>query len=153
MMKTLKVTIEVLSPLRVARTTYVGELPESEVESTAIMRLLQWAEGHGQTARPYRFFGYDNCQPYPNHRYTTLITVGNAAVGDETVEIVDLPGGMYAVAEVTGVEAIHATWQALVNWCGAQGHALAEGIGLEEMLDPRAEPQVAQLRLWLPVVG
>lgn len=147
-MDTLVVEIRELPAMRVATLRRLGMTPDAEVELAAVQDLQAWAEAHGQSPAQYRMFGYDSCLPFPDHTYTTLLPVDDAATGDDVVQIGELIGGAYAVAEVTSVEAIAPTWEALARWCEDAGYGVDESREwLEEFDNPNAPPA----RLWEPI--
>ena len=65
------VQLERLEPMWVATIAITSASPESD----SMNALLNWARPQGLLDVPFRFFGYDNCQPYPNHTYTSWLTV------------------------------------------------------------------------------
>ncbi len=130
-MRELTVQIERLEPLRVASVAVKSESPEGE----AIDALLNWARPQGLLDGTFRFFGYDNCQPYPNHTYTTWLSVGQDVQPSGAITIKDFAGGLYAVMEVQGVEQISPGWKQLAQWCAAHGYRLGKPPCLEEPVD------------------
>lgn len=148
-MSGLSVHIEQLEPLHVCTISITSETPEGE----AIDALLDWARPQGLLAGSYRFFGYDNCQPHPNHRYTTLLTVDKDIQQSGDVEIMDVPGGQYAVTEVRGVEQIGPAWRQLENWVKESGYAFGDQPGLEEYIDKPGERPLndSRFRLYLAI--
>ena len=100
-----------LEPMRAAALSVNSREPEGE----AIGGLLDWAKARGIS--PDRVFGYDNCEPHPDHVYTAWIAVGPGVEGDERVNIVDYTGGRCASLTVSGAQNIHTSWQRLADWC------------------------------------
>lgn len=144
-MSKLNVRIERLPALRVARTSVRSENPEQE----SLQRIMTWADNRG-IAPGYRLFGYDNCQPHPNHIYTTWLTVGPDVQAGDGVDILNFPGGLFAVMRVTGAENIAPAWQTLVAWARKHRYQISNQPGLEEVLNPVAESM--QVDLYLPLV-
>jgi hypothetical protein len=68
-MREFAVQMERLEPLRAAAVSITSEAPEEQ----AVNMLLDWARPQGLLDGPYRLFGYDNCQPHPNHTYTAWL--------------------------------------------------------------------------------
>ncbi|MBZ0301354.1 MAG: GyrI-like domain-containing protein [Anaerolineae bacterium] len=144
------VHIEHLPPLRVAALS----AREPDAETAALDGILNWARAHGYLSEPYRLFGYDNCLPGPQHRYTAWLTVGLEAIPDHRVQIIDFSGGRYAVLRVTGVEQIKAGWDRLASWVRHNRFRLARQPGLEEHLHlPDAPTAQFTLDLYLALVG
>jgi DNA gyrase inhibitor GyrI len=144
-MSELTLQVERLEPCRVAVFTVTSPSPEEE----AINALLGWARPQGLLDGEFRFFGYDNCQPNPNHTYTTWLTVGSDAKPSGAVQIRDFPGGKYVVAEVRSVEQIGPGWDALARLCAEQGYRLGANPCLEEMLDILGDVPLDQRRIRL----
>ncbi len=149
-MKALTVQIERLEPMRVAATAITSKSPEDD----AIHTLLDWARPQGLLDRDFRFFGYDNCQPYPNHTYTTWLTVGKDVDPSGAVRIRDFTGGLFAMTEIQGVEQIAPCWKQLLQWCMEQGYQIGAQPGLEECLDILSDlpPNEMRFRLYLPII-
>lgn len=144
-MSTLNVRIERLPAMRVAQTKAMSE----NAEHASIQKILTWATSRGMAA-DYRLFGYDNCQPHPNHIYTTWLTVEPGVEGDNDIDILEFPGGLFAVTRVTGVEKISSTWQALVAWAEKHHYRIGSQPGLEELVNPTTTPDdQAQIDLYL----
>ncbi|MBN1172048.1 MAG: GyrI-like domain-containing protein [Micromonosporaceae bacterium] len=118
-----------------------------------IPRLRAWAEPRGLlSAAGLRVFGFDNCQPAPNHRYTCMIPVAGDLREEGDITIVDLPAGLYAVTTVRGADNIHPTWERLSVWASASNHRVADRQALEEIMGPvDGQPEDLTLQLYLPV--
>lgn len=137
--------IEHLEPMRVAYLSVRSENAEAE----ALGKLVAWAKDKGVTG-DYRLFGFDNCQPHPNHIYTAWITVGAGVQPDNEAKIRQFPGGRFAVCPVKGVENISYTWTRLYAWQEIHGHLLGNHPGLEAMLSPLdTAPEAVELKLYL----
>jgi DNA gyrase inhibitor GyrI len=130
-MQELNVQIERLEPMHVAAIAITSEAPEEE----AINALLDWARPQGLLNGPFRFIGYDNCQPPPNHTYTTWLTVGHNVEPSGNITITDFSGGLFATVEVQGVEQIGPTWDRLEQWLKASDYDFGGHPGLEEHMD------------------
>jgi hypothetical protein len=94
-------------------------------------------------AEGYRLFGCDNCEPYPNHIYTAMLTVGPDVAGDDKVVIKDVPEGPYAMTSVTGALEIGKGYQRLVDWAAANPHDFDRDhpfFEMEEHLTPLDAP-------------
>lgn len=150
-MQKFTVQTERLEPLRVATVAITGEAPEEQ----AINRLVDWARAQGLLDGDVRLFGYDNCQPHPNHTYTAWLTVAADTEPSAGIEIRDFPGGLFAVTEVPGVEQITPGWRQLAAWARENGHAMGDQPGLEELSDMLGErsPGDWRIRLYLPLAG
>ena len=148
-MRELTVQIERLEPLHVAVIAVTSESPEQE----AIDALLYWARPQGLLDGTFRFFGYDNCRPDPNHSYTTWLTVPADVEPSGMVEIRNFSGGRFAVTDIQGVEQIAPAWQHLLRWCQDNGCQLGDQPGLEEHLDLLSDRPLSDWRfkLYLPI--
>lgn len=146
MFNELTVRLEELLPMRVAVLSITSETPEHD----AITAMLDWARPQGYLNRAFRFFGYDNCKPYPNHTYTVWLHVPADARASDDVHIIDFEGGMYAAADVDGVEQIGPTWDQLSDWLKQSTYAYGSHPALEEHLDVLSgKPR--SFRLYLPI--
>jgi DNA gyrase inhibitor GyrI len=135
-MNDLDVRIVTLEPMRVASVHGFGPSPEL----VAWEKLMAWAGPKGLLDEPasFRIFGFNNPSPSPgspNYGYDFWITVGPEVAADAEAQIVDFPGGLYAVTRCRGVEAIGPTWQKLVRWLANSRYRHASHQWLEEHLD------------------
>lgn len=147
-METMNVEVKRLPAMRVAYISVKSTSPESE----AIEKITAWGQSKG-IQQGYRLFGYDNCQPHPNHIYTTWLTVGAEVEASDGISIKDVPGGLYAVTHVTGVGEIAPTWKQLLKWAQDEGHRVSDQPGLEEIVSPLDIPEEQlQFDLYLPLV-
>src|SRR5512146_2425040 len=84
-----------------------------------------------------RFFGYNNPNPAPgspNYGYDTWVTVDESIQPEEGVQIINFPGGRYAVTHVDNVESIEPTWKLLVGWMERSRYRHGRHQWLEEHL-------------------
>ncbi len=145
-MSGLEVRIERLPAMRMAYLSFKGENPEGK----ALEVLLDWAKGQGLLeGGDYRIFGYDNCEPHPNHIYTSWLTVGTEAKAEGDIQIKDFPGGLYAVTTVKGVENITPTWRRLAAWCESSQYEHGCQQSLEEVLTLGVSESELRLDLYL----
>lgn len=146
----LNVRIEQLPALRLASLRVKSESPEGE----ALQKLLQWASVHHQLTAGYRLFGYDNCEPVPNHIYTALITVNETVEADDIVEIVSLAGGRYAVVSVNTTDQISEAWDMLAEWMKTSGYEYGSLLALEEHVAMSDDPfNFQRYEMYLPLAG
>lgn len=131
MLRGLTITIERLEPMRVATVSITSESPEQDTIDT----LLKWARPQGLLDGDFRIFGYDNCEPPPNHTYTVWLTVDETVQGSHRVEFKDFPGGLFVTTEIDGVEQIGPAWKQLVHWVERSEYELGDQPGLEEYID------------------
>jgi len=135
------VQVVALPTMRVACLSVRAEHPEGE----ALTRLMAWGKERG-LLEGYRLFGYDNCEPHPNHIYTAVLTVGPDVEGDEEVSVTDLEAGVYVMTNITGIPEIGAGYARLAAWFEESGrefdrrHPFHE---LEEALSPLGTPEDA----------
>ena len=150
------VRIVALEPLHVARFHGFGEEPEN----IAWQKLAAWAEPKGllDDTEAHRIFGFNNPNPSPgspNYGYEFWITVTPAEALEEDAEIVEFPGGLYAVArcEVRGdaYNAIPATWKQLVAWQEKSAYRTANHQWLEEHIHVADAGNEFDLDLYLPI--
>jgi DNA gyrase inhibitor GyrI len=130
-MSELTLQVERLEPCPVAVFGVTSQSPEEE----AITALLDWARPQGLLDGAFRFFGYDNCQPPPSHRYTVWLTVNKDVKPSAGVAIHDFVGGQFLVTEVRGVEQISLGWKRLAEFARDQGYHFGTNPGLEEHVD------------------
>ncbi len=149
MLHGLTIIIERLEPLRVATISITNESPEED----AINALLGWAGPRGLLNGDYRFFGYDNCEPHPNHTYTAWLIVDEVIEGSRHVRIEDFPGGLFVTTEIQGVELISPAWKELQHWVERNEYTFGDLPGLEEYLnvDFDKPPSTWRFKLYLPI--
>ena len=119
-MSDLKVRIVNLPSMRVVCINGFGPSPEGQ----AYDKVRDWlkASSMWEDGKPRRFFGYNNPDPSPgspNYGYDVWVTVDENVRQPEGGQIIDFPGGLYAVAHVEAGpkgEGIFETWKALAAW-------------------------------------
>ncbi len=140
-----------LAPMHVASVTATAE----DAEAQSWNRMKAWAEPKGLlNSASLRVFGFDNCQPHPNHQYTTWIPVGNDVQDDvnEDIRTLDFSGGWYAVTTVQGAEHISAAWARLVEWLKSSPYRYGQHQGLEEAVGGLDNPpEQVTFHLYLPL--
>lgn len=138
-----------LEPMRVASVTATAE----DAEAQSWTRIKAWAEPKGLlNAESLRVFGFDNCQPHPNHQYTTWIPVSRDVQGDGEIHTFDFSGGWYAVTTVNGAENISAAWARLVEWLKGSPYRYGQHQGLEEAVGGLDSPaEQVTFHLYLPL--
>lgn len=144
-MPELTLQVERLEPCRVAVFSITSQSPEDEAIST----LLEWARPQGLLDGAFRCFGYDNCQPPPNHTYTSWLTVGSDVKPTNGITIQEFSGGSFLVTEVRGVEQISPGWKQLVKLSRDQGYRLGTTVGLEEHVDILRDLPLSERRIRL----
>ncbi len=138
-----------LEPMHIASVTATAH----DAEAQSWNRLKAWAEPKGLLNQPsLRVFGFDNCQPDPNHQYTTWIPVGSEVQGDEDVRTFDFSGGWYAVTTVHGPDKIPSAWQHLSEWLRGSPYRYGRHQGLEEAVGSLDNPpEQVTFHLYLPI--
>lgn len=104
-----------LEPMRVASAHGFGESPEPQ----AWDKILAFARSRGLDLGEARFFGFNNPNPSPgspNYGYDQWITVGPDVAAEGDIQILDFPGGLYAVARCEGLSTIGEVWRQLALW-------------------------------------
>lgn len=151
-MKTDDVKVVSLKKARVAAALGFGESPEHE----AWEKITQWAEGKCDLESPdTRNFGFNNPDPSPgspNYGYEVWLTVDDDVVGNDDVTIKEMPGGLYAVTHLHGLERIGEAWKQLVVWRQSVGYLAGHHQWLEELISsPQAPPEELEFNLYLPI--
>jgi DNA gyrase inhibitor GyrI len=111
----LEVRIVELEPMRVASAHGFGQSPELE----AWDKILAFARSKGLDLGKARFFGFNNPNPShgsPNYGYDQWITVDPDVEAEGDIQIIDFPGGRYAVARCEGLSVIGEAWRQLALW-------------------------------------
>jgi DNA gyrase inhibitor GyrI len=151
-MSELEVRIVALEPLRVACVNAYSESPEQD----SWLAMEAWAKPKGLLDVPdRRIFGYNNPNPSsgtPNYGYDFWITVSPEVQAEGDVNIIDFPGGLYAVTRVKGGENIHETWKQMVAWLEESKYEHGSHQWLEEHLTPMDTPfEDFELNLYAPI--
>jgi hypothetical protein len=138
-------------PLRVARVSAFGPVPEPE----AFKKLDQWATPKGLLKDPSAFLllGRNNPPPPPDggdYGYEYLLTIG-PDVDTTGVDALDITQTTYAVIRAN-FRNITARWRWLYEWAEGEGYSVT-GHGFEEhlTLPERGAPEDMLFDLWLPV--
>ena len=140
-MSDLNIRIVKLPPMRVACVSGFGEGPEG----LAFDKIRAWAQANHLPDGPHRLFGYNNPDPSPgspNYGYDVWLTVDDSVEADGVARIVDVPGGLYAVARIevkSPWDDIHAAWQGLVKWMESSKYHHGRHQWLEEHIGPLDE--------------
>jgi DNA gyrase inhibitor GyrI len=160
-MNKLDVRIVELAPMRVVKTYGFGQQPEDE----AWTKLRDWMQANGMLGEidRHRYFGFNNPSPTPaspNYGYEQWMTVDAGVEAGEGVEIKQVPGGLYAVAQCT-LDEIGEVWQQLASWREDSEYKPGNHQWLEEALSPEltlapagpGEMDISQFRLdlYLPI--
>ncbi len=150
-MKSSEIRVLQLEPLRLATLLGSGRTPER----SAWRALLDWARQNGclETTPAPRFFGYDVWRTKDTHDYRVMMTISADHRRDSTIDIMTLPGGMYAVQRVRGIGNIPQAWQQLDDWLTDSDYQLGHHQWLEEhiaFIDLPDEEYV--LDLYLPLI-
>ncbi len=154
-METKDIRIVQLEPLRVARFHGFGAGPEME----AWQKLVDWAGPRGlmDYTDAHRIFGFNNPNPSPgspNYGYEYWITVTPEETAGEKVDIVNFPGGLYAVAKCLVRDPgndIPETWQQLVAWRESSPYKAANHQWMEQHLRVGTPGSDFDLDIYLPV--
>jgi AraC family transcriptional regulator len=152
-----KARVVELEPFRAASFHAYGTQPELD----ALAKLEAWAKAKGISDDPAsrRVFGFNNPNPSPgtpNYGYEVWLVVGPETQAEGDIEIIDFPGGLYAVLHWDGGsdpnEGIPAAWKELVLWREGSPYQGAGHQWLEEHLPPE-EASLAgfTLDLYLPI--
>jgi DNA gyrase inhibitor GyrI len=152
-----KVRIVELEPFRAASFHAYGKQPELD----ALTKLKTWAKAKGFSGDPAyrRIFGFNNPSPSPgtpNYGYEVWLVVGPLVQPEGDMEIINFPGGLYAVLHWDGRsdpnEGILAAWKELVLWREGSPYQSAGHRWLEEHLSPDEGSQAGfTLDLYLPI--
>ena len=146
-----EVRIVRLDAMHVAAALGFGPSPEP----LAWEALTTWAEGEGLRLSEHRLFGFNNPSPAPgspNYGYEQWLVLRGQALPAGSVQIKDVPGGLYAVMRCQGIPNPE-IWMQLVRWREASPYRFGTHQWLEECLtsDLLGEPEQAQFDLYLPI--
>jgi len=142
-----EVRLERLESMRAAHVHAFSETPEED----AWRRMEAWARPRGllEEGSGARVFGrntYPTDEPEP-HGYEFFLTVGPGIEPEGDVEMVEMPGGLYAVLRFRGLDNNREAWERLWGWIGESeyehvGWRKGEHVwydGFEEHLNPLEE--------------
>ena len=155
----MNVTVRELPRYRVAYMRYVGPYgPHGIPELWA--RFRTWIETR-ELSGPESIkigIGRDDPDVTPPEkcRYDACVVVGESFVGDQWVNVVDLPGGRYAITEFAGTpDRIRQAWDALYrSWLPGSGYEPEDRPCLEIYRgnpDAGARPGALRCELCVPV--
>jgi DNA gyrase inhibitor GyrI len=156
-MSDIDIRIVNLPPMRVACVNGFGDGPEG----IAFDKMKAWAMMQGLLGKSYRLFGYNNPDPSPgspNYGYDVWITVDESVQADREAQIIEFPGGLYAVTRVqvqNPWDDIPGAWQKLVKWVENSKYHHGRHQWLEEHIGPLDETVNSlpfTLDLYLPIV-
>ena len=154
MSKEIEVKIVDLEPVRVLSFHGFGPSPEP----LAYTKMYEWAKPKGllDNKEQIRIFGFNNPSPSPgspNYGYDVWLTVGPEVKGDDEVEVIEFPGGLYGVTPVKGIPNIGKRWKELVAWRESSHYKRSHHQWLEENIryfDDLPEDEV-ELMLYIPI--
>jgi DNA gyrase inhibitor GyrI len=149
-MSEMKVRIETIEPMTVARVHAMGEEPET----TAWAKLVKWAgpRGYLESMPVRRIFGFNNPGPSvgsPHYGYEFWIQMdAGAETGDPSITLTRFQGGLYAVAPFTAETPMDlpVEWQKFAQWRGTSRYAPGSHQWLEEH-----SPEGKVLAMLLPI--
>lgn len=148
-MEELQVRIVTLPPFRAIAFHGFGPSPEDAAFSKANAwlaetRLLE-------DGKPHRIFGFNNPDPSPgspNYGYDVWVTVDDSVQPGAEGQVVNFPGGLYAVTHCVGIEAIAPTWKRFVKWRETSPYRYNPAIQwLEETFNPGPGTPLDQVEL------
>ncbi|MBI4663118.1 MAG: GyrI-like domain-containing protein [Verrucomicrobia bacterium] len=149
----LKVRIENLPPMRMARFHAIGRSPELE----AWTRLRNWAEPRGLLKDPTTnpVFGFNNPSPSPGREgygYEFWIRIEQETQVESGIETLDFPGGWHAVITHRGFPNLD-VWMQLLEWVRNSPHPYRRTHELERAHNPLAPESEMVFDLYLPIEG
>ena len=127
-----------------------------EPEMIAWGNLTEWLQKHAMLPLPSeaRIFGFNNPDPSPgspNYGYNFWVTLSDEMIVDDA-EIIQYPGGDYAITPCAKVESIFETWQTLNKWLEQSPYAYGRFQWLEEIFISNNNPeQFDHFVLYMPV--
>ncbi len=156
-MSDLKVRIVRVEPMRVACARALSASPEKD----AWEKLRAWAAPRGllEKSEEHCVFGFNNPNPSgerPEYGYEFWIKVGPGIAGEDEIEVMDFPGGLYAVTSCRlqgdSAGSVPQVWKSLWDWLQASDrYRWRKTHELEKCSNPEAEPANIVLDLYLPV--
>jgi DNA gyrase inhibitor GyrI len=151
-MKELSINMATLPAYRVA--CFSGFGPEPEM--IAWGKLVEWSQKHDMLPlKPEtRIFGFNNPDPSPgspNYGYNFWITLPEKLLVDDA-EILNYPGGYYAITPCAKVENIFGTWQQFNKWLEQSPYVYGKHQWLEEVfLNDNNPEEFDHFDLFLPL--
>ena len=146
-----KYRIETLPPLRVASFHDTG-VYLGEPEPKAFAKLEAWAKPKGllKDSSKHKVYGFNNPDPkYDREKgdfvvnednpygYEFWITIEDDFEVEDTIEVKEIPGGMYAVTSCVGVQNLGEAWKDLYQWVkNHDKYKFGKQQCLEHNLDP-----------------
>lgn len=150
------VRIITLVPMRMLSSYGYGNEPEN----IAWNKLSKWLDIQGikHEGGDFTTFGFNNPNPSlgsPNYGYEIWypLSEDNDAGPDEDHQIVDFPGGLYAVTTFKGLDNIGIVWGKLSIWRETSKYRPGSHQWLEELLSPTSiPPEDWVFNLYLPIL-
>jgi effector-binding domain-containing protein len=145
----MEVRLERLETMRALYAHALSETPEEDAAS----KVRGWAEPRGllDEGSGARHFGrntYPTNDPEP-HGYESYITIGPDVEAEDSLEIREIPGGLYAALRFKGLENIAEAWGRIHGWVEESEYEMVDWRrgehgwvnGYEEHLNPGEESQ------------
>jgi AraC family transcriptional regulator len=153
-MSKLEVRIERLEPMRAASVRVVSDTPERD----AWDKMREWAEPLGllKDIEKNPVFGFNNPSPAPDRReygYEFWIRIDPDVVPEGDIQIIDFPGGLYAVTKCSllGDPNILETWKSLWEWVLESKYEHRRRHELEKPQNPLSPEEDLILDLYFPI--
>ena len=152
-MSDLEVRIVTLEPMRVASSYGFGASPEGlafeKIEAfAAANNLLQ----EGKLTHTYGFNHPDPSPGSPNYGYEVWLPVNDEVAAQDDIEIKMVPGGLYAVTRLIGLQHIGDLWKQLARWRESSKYKCGNHQWLEHLLSPADVPFEEYIfDLYLPI--
>lgn len=152
-MSDLEVRIVALEPMRVASAYGFGASPEGlafeKIEAFASANnLLQ----EGKLSDTYGFNHPDPSPGSPNYGYEVWLPLTGEVAAQDDIEIKMVPGGLYAVTRLVGLQNIGDLWKQLAQWREGSKYKSGNHQWLEHLLSPADVPFEEYIfDLYLPI--
>jgi DNA gyrase inhibitor GyrI len=149
-----ELSIEMVSLPAYRVACFSGFGPEPEM--IAWGKCTEWLNKHAMLPLPSetRIFGFNNPDPSPgspNYGYNFWVTLPDDMTVDDA-EVLQYPGGDYAVTPCANVEIIFETWQKLNKWLEQSPYVYGKFQWLEETFLKNNDPeQFDHFALYMPV--
>ena len=153
-MSDLEVRIVTLEPLQVASAYGFGASPEG----TAFENIEAFAAANhllkeGKLPNTFGFNHPDPSPGSPNYGYEVWLPVAVDVQAQGDISIKNIPGGLYAVTRLTGLQNIGEAWKRLAKWREGSKFKIGNHQWLEHLLNPPDSPLEAYVfDLYLPIV-